>query len=659
MPNKRSVWSKPRRILPAVLVVCLCVGSGSAEEPQPGAALGLLKQGTVALEAGRYDEAIPALSRAADEIPLLPDYALWFLAEAYHRSGRHADALITVRAILNRYPQTPLRKKARGLELREAAESEPDAVTGLYESYLKAYPDDEEAMYAFALHLKNNGLAARAKGLFRKLYVRAGARAGDARQELAASDITASDVLERSSSLLKKFDFDDAERELRALLANSPANRTETQKLLATALFKQKKYREAADMYERTGDLYFRTRSLYRAGEKARFDASLQELIRRGDQSAGYILNAVAADKRRERDFDAAARIYRDVQKTYPAEQEEASWGLGWTLFTAGRLEEAGTVFALLHEKHNDPKYLYWQARCLEALGGDPAPLYEQLMKTENNFYGMLAFARTKTVLAQRASLPRQTISPLSAASRRNERVDALLALDMRSEAIAELSDAARDIGSSAEIEYLLAKYAELGEYNRAIRLATKLPYTATTHSSWYPLAYWETVAPVSRKYGIDPSIVLSVMREESRFDPAAKSPAGAYGLMQLMPQTAYRLDRSLRMGISRPAQLTNPRNNIRLGVYYLSLLLDEFGHSLPHALAAYNAGEAAVRNWVQRCGNRPVDEFIEEIPYAETRTYVKKVLTSYFQYRRSVQEGPSGEPFDVLADSRANLDIP
>lgn len=659
MQKKRFAWMKPGHLLPAVLVVCLCAGSGRAEEPHPGAALGLLKQGKVALEAGRYDEAIPALSRAADELPLLPDYALWFLAEAYHRSSRHADALTTVRKLLNRYPQTPLRKKARSLELREAAESEPDSVTGLYESYLKAYPEDEEALYAFALHLKNSGLAARAKSLFRKLYVRAGSRADDARKELAASDISPADVLERSSFLLKKSDFDDAERELRALLAGSPANRADTQKQLATALFKQKKYREAADMFDRTGDLYFRTRSLYRAGEKTRFEASLQELIRRGDQRAGYILNAVAADKRRERDFDTAARIYRDVQTTYPAEQEEASWGLGWTLFTAGRHEEARTVFALLHEKHNDPKYLYWQARCLEALGRDPAPLYAQLMKTENNFYGMLAFAKTKTLLAKRASLTRQPLARQPAPSVRNERVEALLALDMRNEAIAELSDASREIGSSAEIEYLLAKYAELGEYNRSIRLATKLPYSEATHSSWYPLAYWETVEPVSRKYGLEPFIALSVMREESRFDPAAKSPAGAYGLMQLMPQTAYRLDRSLRMGISRPAQLTNPRNNISLGVYYLSLLLDEFGHSLPHALAAYNAGEAAARNWVQRCGNRPVDEFIEEIPYAETRNYVKKVLTSYFQYRRSTQENPSGEPFDVLAGSRASLDIP
>ncbi|RPI34703.1 MAG: lytic transglycosylase domain-containing protein, partial [Nitrospiraceae bacterium] len=128
--------------------------------------------------------------------------------------------------------------------------------------------------------------------------------------------------------------------------------------------------------------------------------------------------------------------------------------------------------------------------------------------------------------------------------------------------------------------------------------------------------------------------VALSVMREESRFDCNAKSGAGAYGLMQLMPQTAYRLDRSLKLGINRPSQLTVARNNIHLGSFYLKSLFNEF-HSLPHVLAAYNAGEQAVRTWQEQGNYRSVDEFIEDIPYAETRNYVKKVLTSYFQYKK------------------------
>jgi len=138
-------------------------------------------------------------------------------------------------------------------------------------------------------------------------------------------------------------------------------------------------------------------------------------------------------------------------------------------------------------------------------------------------------------------------------------------------------------------------------------------------------------------------------MREESRFDHAAKSPAGAYGLMQLMPQTAYRLDRSLHLGVTRPSQLTDAGTNIALGTFYLKKLSDEFA-SLPLALAAYNAGELAVRSWQNRFAYRSADEFIEDIPYAETRNYVKKVLTSYFQYRRALApENAGGESMETI----------
>jgi len=85
-------------------------------------------------------------------------------------------------------------------------------------------------------------------------------------------------------------------------------------------------------------------------------------------------------------------------------------------------------------------------------------------------------------------------------------------------------------------------------------------------HAFWYPLAFWDNVEPIAGRYNIDPLVALSVMREESRFDANAKSVAGAYGLMQLMPQTAYHLDRSLKLGINSPSQLTVVGNNIQLG---------------------------------------------------------------------------------------------
>jgi soluble lytic murein transglycosylase len=176
------------------------------------------------------------------------------------------------------------------------------------------------------------------------------------------------------------------------------------------------------------------------------------------------------------------------------------------------------------------------------------------------------------------------------------------------------------------------------------------MPYSDKLHRFWYPMAFWDDVKKASKKHDIDPMIALSVMREESRFDPDARSVAGARGLMQLMPHTAYRLDKSVRLGISKDSQINDARNNIHLGVYYLKSLFKEF-KSLPYVLAAYNAGEVIVKKWEQQSNHKAADEFIEDIPYAETRNYVKKVMTSYFQYKRSsVSESISASlPFGSL----------
>jgi soluble lytic murein transglycosylase len=103
---------------------------------------------------------------------------------------------------------------------------------------------------------------------------------------------------------------------------------------------------------------------------------------------------------------------------------------------------------------------------------------------------------------------------------------------------------------------------------------------------------------------------------------------------MQLIPQTAYKLGRKLNLGITRPSQISDVRNNIQLGTYYIKGLFSEF-NSMAHVIAAYNAGELAVRKWEQKGKYRSFDEFIEDIPYVETRNYVKRVITSYYQYKK------------------------
>jgi soluble lytic murein transglycosylase len=146
-------------------------------------------------------------------------------------------------------------------------------------------------------------------------------------------------------------------------------------------------------------------------------------------------------------------------------------------------------------------------------------------------------------------------------------------------------------------------------------------------------LAFWTIVYGAAGRYAVDPFLIEAVMRQESRFDPQARSPADAYGLMQLLPQTATRLAGNGRPVV--PTTLVEPDINIDLGARYLNTLLDRYAGNVLKVLAAYNGGEGAVDKWVRRFGDRDLDEFVESISYRETRQYVKRVMTNYRAYRR------------------------
>jgi soluble lytic murein transglycosylase len=129
------------------------------------------------------------------------------------------------------------------------------------------------------------------------------------------------------------------------------------------------------------------------------------------------------------------------------------------------------------------------------------------------------------------------------------------------------------------------------------------------------------------------------LIREESRFDPAAVSPAGAYGLMQLMPGTAQSTARSLGLAVPDQRGLVDPATNITLGAGVLKAELVRFGRP-DLALAAYNAGPNLVRRWMNEHPGADADTFIETVPYGETRGYIKTVQQSAAMYRWLYQDG-------------------
>jgi soluble lytic murein transglycosylase len=149
-----------------------------------------------------------------------------------------------------------------------------------------------------------------------------------------------------------------------------------------------------------------------------------------------------------------------------------------------------------------------------------------------------------------------------------------------------------------------------------------------------YPLEYWELIERYSKDHNVDPYLVASLIRQESTFNAGIRSRAGARGLMQIMPHTGRSLARKHNRRY-RTQDLYNPAINIRYGTHYLEEVLNRFGGRLDYALASYNAGPHRVKAWTGMDLTLDSEEFIEEIPFTETRNYVKLVLRNEMLYRR------------------------
>jgi soluble lytic murein transglycosylase len=361
------------------------------------------------------------------------------------------------------------------------------------------------------------------------------------------------------------------------------------------------------------------------------------------------------------------ARLYPDGD--YRA---EALFRIFWIERAEGRLERGLKVLARLERgeaKRRDPasleRALYWRARTLAELHRSDAALeqYEVLTRTfPAGFYALLARSRigelaparlTALAAEVQGGLPeapdelRQSAGALGHSPRLGAALELLrlglpelaqeelLAVDraaLREEATPNgLRLLVRLLARTgdARLAHAVARTELRGDLGSAIRLET-LPIWKVA----FPLAFREPIARRSQEAGIDPDLLQALIREESALDPKVHSWAGAVGLCQLMPFTAREVAGWLKLpGVSLDA-LHEPDTNIRLGATYLARLIKQFRKNLVLSLAAYNAGGGAVNLWLRQTPARDLDEFIEQIPIAETRNYVKKVLRSYAAYQ-------------------------
>jgi soluble lytic murein transglycosylase-like protein len=280
----------------------------------------------------------------------------------------------------------------------------------------------------------------------------------------------------------------------------------------------------------------------------------------------------------------------------------------------------------------------YWRARCLEKLGREDessAILREIASADPADVYAELA-----TGFSSLCTPSPDTGAPIDAGD--FARIDELLRLRFYNVAAAETRRLPESRGR--HLRLALADFGR-GDFLGAVsEVKRAFPEMGTAEEArvpeewrrlYYPLAGDATVREGAREFGVDESLLLAVVRQESGFNPRARSRAGAVGLTQLLPSTARSLSRSILKKRFRTAFLLDPGINVRLGASYLRQLLDEFGDDPILALAAYNGGEArveAVRNLDPR---PPRDLLLEMIPAHESRDYVRRILL----YRNSYRE--------------------
>ena len=356
----------------------------------------------------------------------------------------------------------------------------------------------------------------------------------------------------------------------------------------------------------------------------------------------------------------------------------EGFWRLAWMAYLSGDPETAIDVAERMVREvpiHVDPVHVmgarYWSSRWriypdvehpdvqspdTESVNAGIAGLISLVNDHPAGFYSLLAAARLAEL--DPTSLSAASTPPIAEAGNTwtvrkdffthpaTQRGLALARLGLTQEAMAEFAELGSKLTPSevAIVTHIQSKAHPYRAHDRLHRAllhhppSTLGPDRDRIMLAALPNHYFDTITEVTEDYEFDPRVFHALVREESSFNTDIRSWAGARGLSQVMPATGKRVAGWLGLSFSTK-KLHDPQTNLAIGSRYLHYLFDHFDNNPFLAVAGYNAGEGNVGKWVKRFGNRPSDEFIEHIPFRETRHYVKRVLGTYQAYR--VIRGP------------------
>jgi soluble lytic murein transglycosylase len=660
-------------------------GAREAAKSAPPSGMRDFVVGVTAGKLGLWEESATSLASVAETFPLLADYALYHQANALQKLGRYAEAQPTLRSLLRSFPDSRLVRPATQL-LGDALFASGDFKSALvqYELFIDRFPAGQDSITALlnsALCKEQLGDMPGAAAVLRNIWLNNPAssvadQAEEKLQSLAAKGIKIApyshqDLYRRATLLFDLGKYSQSVKDLNALQKEelTPEFTAKVRIKTGQALYKARQYREAEKTFsplagrdlksEQADEVRFwlaKTLDKNNKDEESFLEfVKLAETSPRSSLADDSLLEA-AYIRKYEKNWGAELQLLRKFLTTFPDSSllRSAQWEMAWGSFQAKDFLTAAEYFQKLTELDTTrEKALYWLARAQTASGDlkGAQTSYAYLLAEYPLGYYALTYKKAANIKDDELSSPLRNLAESLPLPAGQERVKALITLGFYDEANKELAfqKKSKSLAGTARLYLEMENYAAAISTLKKERLRRPDKESIPLWSMSYPLAYNEHVSRNATAYGVKEGLVYAIIRAESSFSPTVVSPAGAIGLMQLMPATAASMSKGHTID---KYSLTRPELNIRLGTQHMKDLLDMYQGNQILAIAAYNAGAASVSRWQKNYGNLPSDEFVESITYGETREYVKKVLAGQEIYQRlyRLDAPPLAKPGAVVA---------
>jgi soluble lytic murein transglycosylase len=631
------------------------------------------KQALALYDAKRYDEAVPELTAAAAEYPEVAPFLRLRIVEAEiaRQNLPQAAALATeLVALTDTTAATVARLRLPVIYAQLADAASTDAA---WQQAMQVALDEltEQDFVSMANGLAKAGrddLAAKTR--MRLLTEYTSGRYTEQTYGLLKNELAALPVAEKialAGKLSRANRYDQALE----LFSMIPGGAPEARATRLRALFNSRNYTQllAETKDVPLGDsslILLRARAAWRAGRPEELLAGLAQVEKDFPASKDAAEAKVTRAKYYVTDVVDYAKSVENLSGAIAAGAEGADgenlWNLGWTYTLWGKYDQALKTFDQYVRAYPDGDWktnsLFWSAKIHDRFGRvaeRDAKAQQVVAEYPFSYYAYRARELWRTgnpACPDGQDCPSSTTFP---------DIDAELAKvdDARFTTVRELQTVGLGRAAAREMKVLAAKYASNpgvqfmladvyvgggepfkanGVLQRQFRQFIRHGGTNIPQRFWqilYPLAYFETLESEATRRNLDPYLLASITRQESGFEPTTVSNAGAVGLMQIMPEEASRIAAAGGLGDVTREALFDPKTNIAVGAAEFSQKLATWNGNQILAIASYNAGEKAVGTWIEKTPVEDSDLFVESIPYAETRLYVKTVTRNRFEYRR------------------------